>query len=991
MDARSSDDALPSAPPEPAGAPSPSQPPSPTRIEKQADVRDLLASFNRRTLDKFRSNLEDAFFALKMPSQDLDKDSQDDINLCQNNIGQFFEAIISDLSELEPGLLPEWLARCIFITPSQNRPDIIPADDPSQNRPDIIPADDPRQNLQDIIPADDLFQVYRTWCTSHEHFDFYSALTDLFNLGLQPATTVSEKVDEKKYATYARSFDSDLHGDVVQRFNDTLFKNEAKFDPNIYYGPIIPIVQSSGTGKSRLVCRTFLLRSCRCAVLRSMIFVLFSLPSSLEQVHEMRKVWPTLSVTLRKETNKPGGGFPIQDVDAVKYFKQQKKGVDCDLVTIAFLAAWFKVAAENIPQDEPLTVGAIFDAKWGHSLVDQEHAFVHNSTRQRMFMVVASDANLLIKDWRKNHSGNNVDSMVKQLLEQPLRQFAQRIASLEAVKQQTKEHGCEKPLVLIAFDECNLLSEFLSGYDLLYLRRCFRHIGTMKCLPVSVWLLLLDTNSTISKLWPTDLDQKSLRERSLLQFLPFYAMGFDVLEKKAKAPRPCDALKLDTLKYYGRPLWHGYDAKMLIDVAYSKLGGLAVAISPEDRTKDELSEALAVSLLSNRICLDLVPLRSDQNGGMVVTTTVERHMRIIVDFDVSGRIATQTPSEPMLAIAAWYWLSDDLSFPRSWPNVINYMRKHLLHSESMDMKGVNGETLVRLLLVLARDFTVEARKVRELPWCNQAPDMPAIPFQSFLSALLGESASKLVLDKLQQLDTEAANVVPGQVLPTKRKHPSADTDVAEEEGQCWVNFTHVTPIVSTAPHITSGFLWDVWKRGAAIQCARGQARIDGILPIYRGSLNDDFNDKREAARRMTYMAWQVKNRDQGTKSTECMHGPLVVRPAKETEEPMFTLLLELGTESAFQRDTISETHPKISVSSFECTNPSCCSRSKLQVVRVRGCEAKVYPCLEHWQAADAFGDMVKQRVSDRPISEERTLFDGTLIHEYDDQLYDEPA
>ncbi|KAN0063444.1 hypothetical protein ACQY0O_003888 [Thecaphora frezii] len=947
MDARSSDDALSSAPPEPAGAPSTSQPHSPTRDEKQAEVRDLLASLNEQYYDEFRSRLAHAFSALKLQNEDRDDLAQRRIKSCRETIGGDFEFIVSKLSQRGPDGLPPWLARRIFGTPSQNLPD-------------IIPADDPRQNLQDIIPDDDLFQVYRTWCTSHGHFDFYSALTDLLNLGLQPATTVSEKVDEKKYATYARSFDSDLHGDVVQHFNDTLSKNEAKFDPNIYYGPIIPIVQSSGTGKSRLV-------------------------------HEMRKVWPTLSVTLRKETNKPGGGFPIQDVDAVKYFKQQKKGVDCDLVTIAFLAAWFKVAAENIPQDEPLTVGAIFDAKWGHSLVDQEHAFVHNPTRQRMFMVVASDANLLIKDWRKNHSGNNVDSMVKQLLEQPLRQFAQRIASLEAVKRQTKERGFKKPLVLIAFDECTLLSEFLSGYDLLYLRRCFRHIGTMKGLPVSVWLLLLDTNSTISKLWPTDLDQKSLRERSLLQFLPFYAMGFDVLEKKAKAPRPCDALKLDTLKYYGRPLWHGYDAKMLIDVAYSKLGGLAVAISPEDRTKDELSEALAVSLLSNRICLDLVPLRSDQNGGMVVTTTVERHMRIIVDFDVSGRIATQTPSEPMLAIAAWYWLSDSLSYPRSWPNVINYMRKHLLHSESMDMKGVNGETLVRLLLVLARDFTVEARKVRELPWCDPAPDMPAIPFQSFLSALLGKSASQLVLDKLQQLDTEAANVAPDQARGTKRKHPSAGIDVAEEEGQCWVNFTHVTPVVSTAPHITSGFLWDVWKRGAAIQCARGQARIDGILPIYRGSLNDDFNDKREAARRMTYMAWQVKNRDQGTKSTECMHGPLVVHPAKETEEPMFTLLLELGTESAFQRDTISETHPKISVSSFECTNPSCCSRSKLQVVRVRGCEANVYPCLEHWQAADAFGDMVKQRVSDGSTSKDKTLFDGTLIHEYDDQLYDEPA
>ncbi|KAN0062115.1 hypothetical protein ACQY0O_005636 [Thecaphora frezii] len=933
MDARSSDDALPSAPPEPAGAPSPSQPHSPTRDDKQAQVRDLLASLPQANLEGFRLHLRQAFFPLKMPSQDLDPHSQRLITSCQHNIRPDFEGIVSDLSGRGPNRLPDWLARCIFITPNKKR------------RP--------------IIPAHDLFQVYRTWCTAHGHFDFDSALTDLIIFGLQMPTNVLVEVDKTKYATFARSFDSDLHGDVVQRFNADLFKNEAMFDPGFYYGRIIPIVQSSGTGKSRLV-------------------------------HEMRKIWPTLSVTLRTAAHDPDEGFPIQDLYAVDYFQEHAHGYNFDLITIAFLAAWFKVAADNIP-DEPRTVGAIFDANWGHSLVDQEHAFVHNLTRQYLFRTVESEAIEFVKNWKMEKPDIiEVDSMVKQILEQPLLEFAEKIGSLKAVKQQTKERGFKKPLVLIAFDECTLLSEFMPGYELVYLRRCFHHIGKITDLPVSIWLLLLDTSSTISKLWPIKKVNKSLREYTLWQFPPFYNMGFNVLHQKAIAERPRDALKLDTLKFYGRPLWHGYEAEKPLQVAYRKLGGEEAAMYPGHEKKAELSEALAVSLLSNRIWLDLMPLRSDQNGGMVVTTTVERHMRIIVDFDETGRIDTRALSEPMLAIAAWYWLSDKLTYPRSWPEVIKYMRDHLLHSASVDNKGINGELLVRLLFILARDSTDEACEVRKLPWREAAPDMPAIPFQSFLSALLGESASKLVLHELQQLDTEAANVAPGQDHRTKRKRMSADTDVAEEEGQCWVNFTHVTLVAAPIPQITSYYLWNAWKRGIAIQCVRGQARIDGILPIYRGSLDDAFKNKREAARRMTYMPWQVKNRDKGTKSTECMHGPLVAHPAKETEEPMFTLLLELGTESAFQRDAmISEAHPKISVSSFECTQPSCCSRSKLQVVRVRGCEAEVYPCLEHWQAGDAFGDMVKQRVSDSPISEDMLPPDDPRIYEVDDLLYEE--
>ncbi|KAN0062161.1 hypothetical protein ACQY0O_005518 [Thecaphora frezii] len=207
MDARSSDDALPSAPPEPAGAPLPSQPPSPTRDEKQAQVRDLLASLPQAILEVFRTTLQHAFSALKLPDEDLDS-SQDIITMCQLSIGTGFRAIVKGLSALGPNRLPPWLARRIFITPSQNRPDIIPANNPSQNR-------------RPIIPADDLFQVYRTWCTSHEHFDFYSALTELLNLGLQTGTTVSLEVDEKKYATRA-SNRSISEGKTL--FTDTLIR-----------------------------------------------------------------------------------------------------------------------------------------------------------------------------------------------------------------------------------------------------------------------------------------------------------------------------------------------------------------------------------------------------------------------------------------------------------------------------------------------------------------------------------------------------------------------------------------------------------------------------------------------------------------------------------------------------------------------------------------------------------------------------------------------
>ncbi|KAN0061238.1 hypothetical protein ACQY0O_006080 [Thecaphora frezii] len=190
MDARSSDDALPSAPPEPAAAPSPSQPHSPTRDDKQAQVRDLLASLPQAILEGFRLHLRQAFYALKMPSQDLDDDSQHYITTCQLTIRPDLEFIVSKLSALGPNRLPDWLARRIFSTPSQNR--------------------------RDIIPADELFQEYRTWCTSHEHFDFYSALTQLLILGL-------EAVSDRSTSEGKTMFDDTLISEV----NDHLYDEPA--------------------------------------------------------------------------------------------------------------------------------------------------------------------------------------------------------------------------------------------------------------------------------------------------------------------------------------------------------------------------------------------------------------------------------------------------------------------------------------------------------------------------------------------------------------------------------------------------------------------------------------------------------------------------------------------------------------------------------------------------------------------------------------------
>jgi hypothetical protein len=51
----------------------------------------------------------------------------------------------------------------------------------------------------------------------------------------------------------ARSFEQPYQGPALDNFISVLYKHMDEYDPSMFYGRNIPIIQSSGTGKSKLI------------------------------------------------------------------------------------------------------------------------------------------------------------------------------------------------------------------------------------------------------------------------------------------------------------------------------------------------------------------------------------------------------------------------------------------------------------------------------------------------------------------------------------------------------------------------------------------------------------------------------------------------------------------------------------------------------------------------------------------------------------------
>ena len=732
----------------------------------------------------------------------------------------------------------------------------------------------------------------------------------------------------------------------------------AKLDPNEPkpYFRGTPIVQSSGTGKTRMV-------------------------------YECQQRTPLLYVCFRNRSAESNAkaGYPLPDQGVRTYFAnaQSKYSSRCDLQVACFLRAWFTTLAQAL---RPWKTDA---EKYQHlcdlnrfepvtrddGLPKPLDCYPRNNHFKDISELAERDLPIVLKlvegKASKSFLTPSYETIFDVALRQPLIDLNEQLI---AVSRHLHSGQAEVPVppVLVAFDECieMIVTEpNAPNNQLNSLRRAWNYIGTLQdeYKTLCFWLVLMSTSSSAAYLVEHVDDQASLRRRNSAPLHTFVGVGVDVLAEEQRALScASQASSRDHLIRYGRPLWPALESGNFWDNVLFKLQG------KENFSADNTAQCFSV--MASRLALGLVPVH--EGGGalfgeqkLFMDKTVDRHMRMVSRISNDATMYVNSPSEPVLAIAASLIMlctgaKNVGSKPVDMYGSImgNFQGRCLVDSAIAGFKGMYGELASRMALVVAWD----AAKRKELDALKQQKTSEhvkvltrAVPLETILSELanLDKANADQLRQRVERVQQDGSSTRPAL------QRPPAGTSAAAASTVAWTNFTHFDVLPEHITEISPEYLWYCWKRGVGLQMAHSQHGIDGILPVFMGNLDRPFvtptgtqddaatSIEMHAARYMTYVAWEAKNRDEpqpgaGSGKPDVMlklAGPSIMRashapPGEKplTERALLCVLLDLGTSTPFASKP-KGFRPRVqTINGTEC--PRLC---------IRGVTNKhAYPCLD---------------------------------------------
>ncbi|SPO31174.1 uncharacterized protein UTRI_10246 [Ustilago trichophora] len=809
---------------------------------------------------------------------------------------------------------------------------------------------------------------------------------------------------------FALQLRREYRGDAPARFLRFVHNVNQHFTMSTENGPSFDsylqgtsIVQSSGTGKTRLVL-------------------------------ELGKKAPLLYICVRRKPldnrSSVKHGFPLAEENLYEYFRDatQKHKASCDLQVAVFLAAWFETFCSRLElcptaQQKYDTLAQLND--YGGPGITQRPPFF----RDVLTLAHAKLSTACASVATPNTSTANTNPFATHLDEVVCRLGAQLRLVREWLWQQHEAYykalGIDCPPIFVAFDECVELivldnptesstktsssttapKRDPDNHQLNSLRRAWHHLLKLQRNKSTgtFWLILLSTNTGAAELIRSQHMQASTRAQEKPVLPIFVGLGFDVL--RAEQPQlisPSDVSALHHLRSYGRPLWSSLPTDTFWEVAKLKLLGAKAFSSTEP--------VVCYNLLASRLSLQFIPIHRGDSAlfgeqKSLVTQSVDRHMRMLQQVIDHTSLVISAPSEPVLAIAATLIMlagasepSDQTLSPPPPPNyakVIQTFTTQCLPTLGSDfLRGAHGEFMAPFAMMAAWDafklglLQSEHRHGRQGDRSDPASLVSeAVPLQAFL-------------EQLATLDAQSASVIShaiDDVCDTVRKRLARHTprpsscgapainkhDDDDEEVNAWVNFTHFDALPGGINCISPDYLWYCWKRGVALQMAHGQAGVDGIIPVFVGKLSqrfrapvgsnssvdagvdaDDEIDEAQAARQMSYVAWEAKYRDEAMGDAEARKpsraGPPLLpaacdggadaetegeagssRPelAPLTRAGLVTVLADLGTKQAFASDRSCAPRAEI-VSTIG-------GESTFVRLWVRGMEdVRAYPCFD---------------------------------------------
>ncbi|EIW79940.1 hypothetical protein CONPUDRAFT_155332 [Coniophora puteana RWD-64-598 SS2] len=593
---------------------------------------------------------------------------------------------------------------------------------------------------------------------------------------------------EQAYYLYG-PFTRKYRGSAVDDFVKALDMYDKMYDKDKHFGRCIPIIQSSGTGKSRLM-------------------------------DELAKTVPSVTICFRRDRQQYDfqDGWPPQDMVPRDYLMEKRLWARAEIAAAAFLGATSTFLNDICVQEaENLTPGRV--PPWVTSFSLQNPAAPRNSKRHRSFLEINEIAEKLLAEHAgvlsRSYNADDTyyvedkfsDGCIPPLPEaERISLWCQQIYRImvsdaaEKLAATLRRHGHR--FLVIGFNKCHYLNDHESLRDagftmsMLAMQRIIAAADEFSLEDFTFWFTFVSTNPSVFDLGPPREDYPSNNLRHGKDLLPPYmSIGFDQMVPPNLSTSPHVALSLDRLKMYGRPLWSAEVEDTLILQAFLKLFCAEVFVPMK------VDHVLAA--FSQQVGLKLA--RSEASAR-VALEGVRRHMRVLLAVGDRAYVESKVPSEPCLALAAARALRPSLM---DLGVALDTLVKKLIMNDRLVDWNAHGfvKLYARLLLTLVRDQATDKDGKTEDYYVHKSQEyhVRTVTLADLLVQLHGDGGQR----KSCQEDAQnpQSNMYQSLLEMAQQKH---------------VNFTH---------------FWHLEE-----SCSHDQPVIDIIIVTYSGSLTSEWDD-----------------------------------------------------------------------------------------------------------------------------------------------------
>ncbi|EDR07710.1 uncharacterized protein LACBIDRAFT_294481 [Laccaria bicolor S238N-H82] len=715
-----------------------------------------------------------------------------------------------------------------------------------------------------------------------------------------------------------RYFKKMYTGPGVQWLKMALPRYMEMYNRDIHYGKTIVVLQSSGTGKSRTL-----------AEMASSSFVV------AHPYQNPQENWG-ISICFRglgsKGTPVALDGYPLGDRSAfgcldrlpkdvmmkLKFGCQGADAQQSEEIAAAFMGALFGVVHDTIMDAKRSSDKhkEAFDKSWGIS----EVAHQANAPRVKNFEKVRTNAIALLKE----HTEEILDArrfaapmvFITPDLQEPgglgTATWVTKLFHILVTKSAETLDNDRRELELSCFtftlDECNQMNFDHKPHpnkkdpdNRITLPAMQRVIKASE--QFNFWFFMLDTINGLSDVYPDTPAKKvtssfRLQSGPLKPLPPWIHMPLDVMVPSPEnLPKtPLEALLLDHLRVYGRPLWSTFDDNEIVYEASRRL--LCEEPQHFPSYNSDKSDLQVLAVHSTRFILNLT---AEGAASRMAIDSANSHLRVLTDYNASTRrLKSEVLSEPILAIAAGDKL---LKSKETYKKTMGILIERLLLDMKVISLGENGDLCGRMILIVNRDATVHAAGGQIC--VVDTVKHKIVQGHHNQGGYLRQEGHLRHAVRPFLLHSYLRQLVDQKEL--------SQVDGAYDSGLKWaskvyMNFTHFVQLEDfIESELSYEFALLCWRRGLALQCVGSQPVIDKLLVGYRGDLSKPFDPKM-----FVFIVVHTKNRVSVARSDliNTITCPFLTSGSERWKPEYMVILMDLGTTPADYGDAVQVTKCK---------------------------------------------------------------------------------